>query len=390
MWIRTGAAGHEPVERARRARHKQRGEKPCSGAEYRLDGVQLPAQRHGRLRPDRLADRARGGNIDAFPDRDAGRARDLTRLRYLAVWQERGPRPRQRHGDGHERGGESAREPPEGNSPRGEEPVTGAVAAAAGGGCHIFSGCGFPAPGLQDFIWKPIFTIGSFEFTKPMLLAILAALIVIGFFWAAFRKPRLIPGRTQSLGEMAILAVRDQILRPSLGRKGDSYLPFLVSLFFFIYIMNLMELIPVFQFPVTSRIGFVWPMVFIVYFLYLYLGFKHQGGWGYIRNMITPGVPAPVLIILIPVELLRFFVFQPFTLGVRLFGNMFAGHLLLTIFTVATWYLLSLSVRLLYAAGSFALAIFVFVLETLVTLLQAFIFTTLTATYIASSVEPAH
>ena len=189
----------------------------------------------------------------------------------------------------------------------------------------------------------------------------------------------------QNLGEIAILGVRDQILRPSLGRKGDSYLPLLVSLFFFIYIMNVMELIPLFQFPVTSRIGFVWPLVFIVYFLYLYLGVKNQGPWGYLKNMIPPGVPAPIYIILVPVELLRFFVFQPFTLGVRLFGNMFAGHLLLTIFTIASWYLLSLSVGLVYAAGSFALAIFVFLLETLVTLLQAFIFTTLTATYIASS-----
>jgi F-type H+-transporting ATPase subunit a len=69
---------------------------------------------------------------------------------------------------------------------------------------------------------------------------------------------------------------------------------------------------------------------------------------------------------------------------------MFAGHLLLTIFTIASWYLLSLSVGLIYAVGSFALAIFVFLLETLVTLLQAFIFTTLTATYIASSLEASH
>ena len=268
--------------------------------------------------------------------------------------------------------------------------MTGDVGVLASGGCHIFSGCGFPAPGLQDFEWRPFFTIGSFSFSKPMLLAIVAALVVIVFFWMAFRSPKLVPRGMQNLGELAILAVRDQILRPSLGRKGDSYLPFLVSLFFFIYIMNVMELIPLFQFPVTSRIGFVWPLVFIVYFLYLYLGVKHQGPWGYLRNMIPPGVPAPIYIILVPVELLRFFVFQPFTLGVRLFGNMFAGHLLLTIFTIATWYLLSLSVGLVYAAGSFALAIFVFLLETLVTLLQAFIFTTLTATYIASSVEPAH
>ena len=208
--------------------------------------------------------------------------------------------------------------------------MTGDVGVLASNGCHIFNGCGFPAPGLQSFEWEPLFSIGSFHFTKPMLLAILAALVVIVFFGAAFRKPKLVPRGVQNLGELAILLVRDQILRPSLGRRGDSYLPFLVSLFFFIYI------------------------------------------------------------ILVPVELLRFFVFQPFTLGVRLFGNMFAGHLLLTIFTIASWYLLSLSVGVLYAAGSFFLAIFVFVLETLVTLLQAFIFTTLTATYIASSVEPAH
>ena len=257
-------------------------------------------------------------------------------------------------------------------------------------GATYSTGAGSPPRGLQDFEWKPFFSIGSFHFTKPMLLAIIAALTVIAFFWAAFWKPKMVPRGVQNLGEMAILLVRDQILRPSLGRRGDSYLPFLVSLFFFIYIMNLMELIPIFQFPVTSRIGFVWPMVFIVYFLYLYLGVKHQGPWGYLKNMIPPGVPWPIYIILVPVELLRFFVFQPFTLGVRLFGNMFAGHLLLTIFTIASWYLLTLSVGLLYAVGSFALAIFVFLLETLVTLLQAFIFTTLTATYIASSVEPAH
>ena len=174
--------------------------------------------------------------------------------------------------------------------------MTGDLSAPASNGCHIFNGCGFPAPGLQDFNWKPFFTIGSFGFTKPMLLAILAALVVIVFFWAAFRKPKLVPRGVQNLGEMAILGVRDQILRPSLGRKGDSYLPFLVSLFFFIYIMNVMELIPILQFPVTSRIGFVWPMVFIVYFLYLYLGVKHQGAWGYLRNMIPPGVPWPIYV----------------------------------------------------------------------------------------------
>jgi F-type H+-transporting ATPase subunit a len=264
------------------------------------------------------------------------------------------------------------------------------VVAAPAGGCHIFSGCGYPAPGLQDFDFKPLFTVGSFNFTKPMLIAVLCAIGVIAFFAVAFARPKLVPRGMQNLGELAILTVRDQVLRPALGRKGDGYLPLLVSLFFFIWLMNLMELIPVFQFPAMSRIGFVWPMVAVIYLLYLFLGFKNQGVWGYLRNMIPPGVPFFILPILIPVEIARFFIVQPFTLGIRLFANMFAGHLLLTIFYLATWYMLSLSVGLLYAVGSAFMVVFVFLLELLVDLLQAFIFTTLTATYIASSLESEH
>jgi len=266
--------------------------------------------------------------------------------------------------------------------------VTGAVAAAAGG-CHIFSGCGYPAPSLDNFIFTPIFSIGSFHFTKPMLLAILSALAVIVFFWAAFAKPKLIPGRTQSLGEMGLLAVRDQVLRPALGKKGDAYLPFIISLFFYILVCNLMELIPLLQFPVMSRIGFVWPLVLMMYGLYWYLGFKAKGFFGYFRSWI-PSAPWPILIILVPVEILKYVVVQPFTLGVRLFANMFAGHLLLSIFMVATWYLASFSVGLLYAAGSLFMVFFVFLLELLVDLLQAFIFTTLISTYIADSLEHQH
>ncbi len=263
------------------------------------------------------------------------------------------------------------------------------VETAAAGGCHIFSGCGYPAPGLQDFEFKTLFQIGAWHVTKPELIAVLCVVSIIAFFWAAFAKPKMIPGRTQSLGELAILAVRDQILRPVLGKKGDAYLPLIGSLFFWIFLMNLMELIPLFQFPSMSRIGFVWPLVFVVYILYWYLGFKSKGFIGYFKSWV-PKAPWPILIILIPVEILKYVVFQPFTLGVRLFGNMFAGHLLLAIFMVATWYLTSLSVGLLYAAGSLFMVFFVFLLELLVDVLQAFIFTTLTATYIADSLESSH
>jgi F-type H+-transporting ATPase subunit a len=95
--------------------------------------------------------------------------------------------------------------------------VTSDVVAAAGG-CHLFSGCGFPAPGLGDFDYKTLFTIGAWHVTKPELLAMLCALIVIVFFWVAFAKPKMIPGKMQSLGEIAVLGVRDQIVRPQLGK----------------------------------------------------------------------------------------------------------------------------------------------------------------------------
>jgi F-type H+-transporting ATPase subunit a len=270
--------------------------------------------------------------------------------------------------------------------------VIGSVSAVAAGssGCHIFSGCGFPSPSLESFDFKPIFSIGSFHFTKPILIVIICAVLVIAFFWAAFAKPKLVPRGMQNLGELGLLAVRDQIVRPSLGKRGDTYLPFLTSLFFFIYLCNLMEIIPFFQFPPMSRSGFPWSLVLMVYLVYLYMGFKNQGAWGYIRNMIPRDVPIFVLVILIPIELLRYFVIQPFTLGVRLFANMFAGHLLLLIFILATWYLASASVGLLFAATSAIMVLAVFLLELLVQLLQAFIFTTLAATYIADSLEGSH
>ena len=270
--------------------------------------------------------------------------------------------------------------------------MIGSVSAVAAGssGCHIFSGCGFPSPSLESFDFRPIFSIGSFHFTKPILIVIICAVLVIAFFWSAFAKPQLVPRGMQNLGELGLLAVRDQIVRPSLGKRGDTYLPFLTSLFFFIYFCNLMEIIPFFQFPPMSRSGFPWALVLMVYLIYLYMGFKNQGAWGYIRNMIPGDVPVFVLVILIPIELLRYFVIQPFTLGVRLFANMFAGHLLLLIFTLATWYLASASIGLLFAATSAIMVLAVFLLELLVQLLQAFIFTTLAATYIADSLEGGH
>jgi F-type H+-transporting ATPase subunit a len=267
----------------------------------------------------------------------------------------------------------------------------------AGGGCtennsHVFSSshCGYPAPSLDSFLFRPMFSVGSVGFTKPMLLALICAGIVIWFFWTAFSSPKLVPRGAQNVAEYGIMFVRDQILRPMMGKRGDNFLPFLVSLFFFIWVMNLMEIIPIAQFPAMSRIAFPAALMLMVYGTYTYLGIKHQGLGGYFRNMIPRGVPGYILVILAPVEILQYLIIRPFTLAVRLFANMFAGHILLSVFTIATWYLFSLSVGLLFSATSFVLVIALTAFEMLIQALQAFIFTILTAQYIGGSLEAGH
>jgi F-type H+-transporting ATPase subunit a len=252
--------------------------------------------------------------------------------------------------------------------------------------------CGFPAPGYPgpSFIFTPFFRWGGFYFTKPMLLALVCAVAVVAFFWAAFANPKIVPRGVQNLGEMGIGFVREQILLPMIGKRGDKFLPFLVSLFFFIWLMNLMEIIPVAQFPPMSLIAFPVALMLMVYGTYTYLGIKHQGLGGYFKNMVPTGVPGPILVILAPVEILQYVLIRPFTLAIRLFANMFAGHILLLIFTLATWYLFSLSISLLFSVTSFVLTVVLTAFEMLIQALQAYIFTILTAQYIGGSLEAGH
>ncbi len=251
--------------------------------------------------------------------------------------------------------------------------------------------CGYPAPGYPDsFTYGALFRIGSFTFNKPMLLAVICAGIVIIFFWTAFSKPKLVPRGAQNIGEMGILFVRDQILRPMMGKKGDGFLPFLVSLFFFIWIMNIMEIIPVAQFPAMSEFAFPAALMIMVYGTYNYIGIKRQGFVGYFKNMIPQGVPVGILGILAPVEIAQYIIVRPFTLAVRLFANMFAGHILLLVFTFATWYLLSAGIGLLWSATSFVLTVVLTAFEMLIQALQAYIFTILTAQYIGGALEAEH
>jgi F-type H+-transporting ATPase subunit a len=272
------------------------------------------------------------------------------------------------------------------------------LAATVAASCHFGSGCGYPAPSINDFYFTPLFKIGSVGFGKPGLLYLLNVGLVIAFFWFAFAKPKLVPGKLQNLGELGVLFVRDQVLRPQLGKRGDKWLPFLVALFFLIWFNNIWGILPILYFPAMAKFGFPVALAGMVWCIYMFLGMKHQGVFGYYKNMaVPPGAPWWILPLLVPIELFSNIIVRPFTLSVRLFANMLAGHVLLLVFTLATWYLLTVSAGVLHSAigvvssgVSFALVVVLTGLEVLIQALQAFIFTTLTATYISGAYEVAH
>jgi F-type H+-transporting ATPase subunit a len=261
---------------------------------------------------------------------------------------------------------------------------------------HLNSGCGFPAPNAEIFFLEPYATLNvagmDFLIGKTSIIAALVSMIVAVFFLAAARPRKMVPGKLQSIGEQAYLFVRDQIAREVIGKDGDRFVPFLGSLFFFIWISNLMGVIPGAQFPIMSSLAFPVSLTLMVYITYLYLGMKHQGPIKFFTSaMFPPGVPKAMYGLLAPLELLQLVVTRPVTQAIRLFANMFAGHLLITTFTVGAYYLISPSiVGVLGSATSFGVTIILTGFEMFIQGLQAFIFTLLTAVYIGGSLHAEH
>ncbi|MFF6957753.1 F0F1 ATP synthase subunit A [Streptomyces sp. NPDC088197] len=257
--------------------------------------------------------------------------------------------------------------------------------------CHLFDGCGFPAPGLHSFVFEPIFSIGSFHFNKPMLLALLSTIVVVGFFWAAFNKPKVVPGKVQMVGEAGYDFVRRGIVYETLGKKvGEKYVPLMVSLFFFVWIMNIWSVIPVAQFPVTSIIAFPVGLAAIVYVTWMYLTFKKHGFVGGLKNITgydkTLGAVLPLSM---TIEFFSNVLVRPFTHAVRLFANMFAGHTLLLLFTIASWYMLN-GIGIAYAGVSFVMTIVMTAFELFIQAVQAYVFVLLACSYVQGALAEHH
>jgi F-type H+-transporting ATPase subunit a len=252
---------------------------------------------------------------------------------------------------------------------------------------------GFAPPGTEIFDYTKNCFIGDGKLCidKPSFWMLMSAVIIAVLLIAAFRNPKIIPKGLQNALESIIEFIRNGIVMEVMGPDGLPFLPFLTALFLFIWVNNTFEVIPFIQFPSTSRMAMPAILAILVWFVFNIVGIVKQGGWHYLKNtLFPPGVPAPIYVLVTPIELVSVFLVRPLTLAVRLSANMIAGHLILTIFFLGTWYLQYQLVTIPFAAASFALGTALVGFELLVAVLQAYIFTILTAVYISGAIHPEH
>jgi F-type H+-transporting ATPase subunit a len=256
---------------------------------------------------------------------------------------------------------------------------------------------GYCAPAVGSFLYKPLvdFKIAGqkFEITKLTLLLYFAVLVIGALFVMAMRKPKIVPGRGQWLAEETYGFVRNGISVDVIGPEaGVRFAPYLTSMFLFILALNLYEIVPIAQVPVTGRISIPAALAGISWLMFNYLGIKRHGFFGYLKSVcMPPNVPWWIYPILIPIEFISTIVIRPFTLAVRLFANMFAGHLLLLVFISGTTYLFGVGGPSFFFGGvSFGMSILITFFELLVDALQAYIFTILTAIYVSGALSEEH
>ena len=249
---------------------------------------------------------------------------------------------------------------------------------------------GPPSPGPADFN-LPAIALGV---TKPMVLVVLSAVVIFVLYRAMSRPAAVVPGRLQFAGELSYDFVKG-IARDNIGgHEYKKYLPYLFSLFLFILLNNLYGVIPLLQFPTMSRFGFPVALAAIAWFVYNIAGIAKHGFFGYLKHTTVPGgTTGPILIIMIPLEFFSNIIVRPFTLALRLFATMFAGHLLLILFSLGAQYLIFNSGNVGYIVPgilSFVAGIAISFLDMLIMFLQAYVFTLLTAMYIGGAIADEH
>ena len=212
----------------------------------------------------------------------------------------------------------------------------------------------------------------------------IAAALLIFVFRSAFREPQLVPRGLANLLEAIIVFLRDEVILPNTSAAGRPYLPYLLTVFFFILFCNLLGLIP-FCATATGNVSVTAALALMSLVMIQVGGIREHGWKHHALNLVPHGIPTWLLPIMIPVEIMGQFT-KPFALCIRLFANMTAGHIVILAFISMIFILKSL----LIAPVSVFFALFISLLELFVAFLQAYIFTMLTALFMGMSIHPQH
>lgn len=229
--------------------------------------------------------------------------------------------------------------------------------------------------------------------TRINVVQLVMVTLVAVFFLAAFRRPQLVPRGVQNLGEVAIDFVQTQVIDSVMGVKGRKYLPYLVTLFFFVLALNLGGVTPFLNVAGSSLIAVPIFLALLSWIVFNVAGVRKHGLGTYLKdNLFMPGVPKAIYPLLTPIELFSTFILRPVTLTIRLWANMLAGHFMLVLFMSGATYLLFSADVLLKPFGvvSAAMGFAITAFEIFVAALQAYIFTLLTALYIAGAESEHH
>lgn len=255
----------------------------------------------------------------------------------------------------------------------------------------LLTSASFVPPGPSSFEYPPIFG----AVTKPMVMIVVSVVLIVALTYLMARPAAIVPGRLQFAGEYVYGSVRNGIARDTIGSEHYlKFVPYLFALFMFVLVNNYFAVIPIVQFPTFSRSGFAYGLAILTWLLYNGVGVWKHGALGYLKHTCVPaGVTGPVLLLIVPLEFLSNILVRPVTLALRLFANMFAGHLLLILFAIGGEYLVIEAPSAINVVGgllSWVMFFAVFVLELLVLFLQAYVFTLLTAMYVGGAVADDH
>ena len=231
-------------------------------------------------------------------------------------------------------------------------------------------------------------SINGFDvsFTNASLYMLLAALGVVALMIFATSRRELVPGRAQSIAE-ALYEFVANMVRQTAGNEGMRFFPFVFTLFAFVLICNLIGLVP-YTFSVTSQIIVTFSFAILVITIVVAYGF-YKNGFGFLKLFVPHGVPLPVLVVLVPIEIISF-LSRPLSLSVRLFANMLAGHITLAVFGGFVLMLIGAGAWAALAPVPMLAIVALYALELLVAFLQAFVFSVLTCVYLNDAIHPGH